>query len=94
MGAEPGESSHSSASPLPNSDWQLDTHLTDGEGDNAYDKEKISPPRYVFLLVMWNVEFTHYKSSPDNWKWQWAVSARVLGCQRSDVNFFDMFLSG
>lgn len=38
-----------SARPLPNSDWQPDAHSTDGEGDNACDKEKISPPRYVFI---------------------------------------------
>lgn len=48
----------------------------------------------MFLLVMGNVEFTHNKCNLNNWKWQRAVSANVWGCQPSDVNFFDVFLSG
>lgn len=38
-----------STSPLPNSDWQLDTQWTDGAGDNACDKEENISSRYVFI---------------------------------------------
>lgn len=56
------------------------------------EREKNVP--VMFLLVVGNVEFTHNKCNLNNWKWQRAVSGSVRGCQRGDVNFFDVFLSG